>query len=279
MKILTSIYLLTLTFFVAANGKYDIHKKYSFDVDLDKGELSFYKFKSSLSGKLSGYVKNNSPNYIKWVWFDFERFDKNNNKTTVAKTYPQLLFLDIPSLTQKKIKGVSMVGIKWLNSFNFEKIIGIEYAKEFYIDYAKLLKAPILIKTMGIKYNRGLLKNEIHLNWINTGNDISKISFSFEGINKLGDKIKIEPIISFVNIDRVIKDEEKTDIWRSWDNDAILCPLLNSVEIHYLNGSVSLIQGGDLKMLIYSPVNGLYPSQSIEILNCMGLKLLSAVSE
>jgi len=39
-----------------------------------------------------------------------------------------------------------MVGVKWFKSFNFGPIISIEFEEVFYLNYAKKLHLPFLIK-------------------------------------------------------------------------------------------------------------------------------------
>ncbi len=272
MKLLSIIVSLLLPAYLVAGGTFKVHKKESFQVADLKGDIEFIDLKAKLSGKLTGKIRNNSSNYYKWIWFDFERFDKDNIRTTVSKSYPQILFEDIEPNSIKKIKNLSLGGVKWLKTYNFGEVIALEFDIKNYIKLAQELDVPILIKYLGINNNKRLSRNEIVINWINTSkNLIQKIEYTLVPLNKLGETIANEPLLSYEFLDSSIYGIETKNAWRSWDNQNVSCVKVSNILISYKNGATKDIQGSDLQKILYKPENNLFPSQSIRIVNCMKL--------
>ncbi len=274
MKLLIIIIGLVLSSHSIAGGVFSVNKKESFQIQDLNGDIEFIDFKAKSNGKLSGKIKNNSSKNYKWIWFDFERYDKNNVMTKVSQSYPQVLFEDLKPNSINKIKNLSLGGVKWIKTYNFGNVIALEYDINYYIKYAQELNVPVLIKYIGIHKNKRLSQNEIVISWINTSKEsIKKIEYTFIPLNKLGEIIVEEPLLSYKFLDGNTGREETKNAWKAWDNKDISCVKVSNISILYESGVIIEIGGVNSHKTLYKPEDHFFPSQSINIINCM--KLLS----
>ena len=262
--------ILSFMFFDAASkGDFEVNKKYVFSIENKDTVIDFKDLKVRRNGKVGGYIRNDSKFAIKWVWFDFDRFDKNGKHSKVSYSYPQILVQNLNVNEWIKLKGISLVGVKWFKSYNFGPIVSVEFEESFYRNYAKSLNLPFLIKRIEAGLDKSIDQNQGYIELLNFSNKaIKSVNVSFQPINALGEKVfSYTP----VNVELLNSDCSNINLnkyFKIWDFENI-CILPDLIQINYIDGTVHEIAEDQINKYLYLPTTNLYPTKNYSAIECL----------
>ncbi|TDR17553.1 hypothetical protein [Marinicella litoralis] len=271
MKKILILFLSILSFSLLGKGKYEVREEYSPTFENEGFNLHFTNLKVKSNGKMSGYLKNDSEYAIIWTWLDFDRFDKNGLHSKVSYSYPQLLFQNIGAKEEKKIKGISMVGVKWFKRYDFGPIISMEFENDYYLNFAHKLAKPFIIKRIEVDRNKSLDINEGFVEILNASDKVIKsINMSFYPLNSIVEKSTPFVPIEIEVLDRTPPGAISSKRFEIWDIENI-CVFPDLISIVYEDETILDLTEEQIIETVYLPSNKLYPTQNYDSIRCLNL--------